>query len=506
MKKNLWLLAALALVFVSTLAMPRFVSADTTGITFSGDIVQYMQTQKAMINTLFDSWYANVYQELSKTWLAILRTTDYQSLVCLWIFPVDSILSTLQKDKITLKTSIARDISELDNRVTGLEEKNRLQKENNVDLFEWSSYAIQKSLLKNDIDTIFAKDRWFIQAFESWYRAKIRSFIIDYAQYSTQNKDLVKTINTKISKLAFILSGYNAIQDKIATMYDAMGIGDTMDKFASLKTAALAALAKQLDPIIALKVKIFKVLPWLSGELAVQKEAAIKQYMLDMDEYFASAFQRRYDRTAYNKLVESFTKFQTTYYTNQRLNCTTVIGGASDDTWLALLSAQIIKVSANISSGIAAAQTSTSKEVFKTALLSGFQKIFNTTIIKQKVTAFQNGIKSVITNLQNLLTPTTPTTPTTTGSTDTNVLPLGFVFTKPLTLNQQSADAGALQQVLKALELYSWPINNTFTQATKDALYAYQLQKWILTKKSSASLRGLLGPATRASLNKLLQK
>jgi hypothetical protein len=54
--------------------------------------------------------------------------------------------------------------------------------------------------------------------------------------------------------------------------------------------------------------------------------------------------------------------------------------------------------------------------------------------------------------------------------------------------------------------LYSWPINNIFTQATKDALYAYQLQKWILTSKSSAGLRGLLGPSTRASLNKLLQK
>jgi hypothetical protein len=115
-------------------------------------------------------------------------------------------------------------------------------------------------------------------------------------------------------------------------MYDAMGIGDTMDKFASLKTAALAALAKQLDPIIALKVKIFGFIPALSGELAVQKESAIKQYMLDMDEYFASAFQKRYDRSAYTKLVESFTKFQTTYYSNQRLNCTTVIGGASDDT------------------------------------------------------------------------------------------------------------------------------------------------------------------------------
>ena len=68
-------------------------------------------------------------------------------------------MSTLQKDKITLKTSIAGDISNLENRVSGLEEKNRLQKENTVDLFDGSSYAIQKSLLKNDIDTMFAKDK-----------------------------------------------------------------------------------------------------------------------------------------------------------------------------------------------------------------------------------------------------------------------------------------------------------------------------------------------------------
>lgn len=507
MKIFLWLLGTLVLGFVSTLAMPHFVSAESTEVNFSGDIVQYMQTQETTLNALFASWYANVYQELSKTWLAILRTTDYQSLVCLWIFPADSILSTLQKDKITLKTLLARDISELNNKVAGLEEKNRLQKENTVDLRDGSSYLIQKSLLKTDIDAIVAKDKWSIQAFESGYRAKIRNFIIDYAQYSAQNKDLIKTLTAKISKLTFILSGYNAVQDKVATMYQAMWIGDTMDKFASLKIAALAALAKQLDTVIALKVKIFPFLPGLSGELAVQKDAAIKQYMLDMDEYFASAFQRRYDRAAYNTLVESFTKFQTTYYTNQRLNCTTVIGGATNDTDLAVLSAQIAKVSANISSGITAAQSSTNKDAFKAALLSWFQKIFNTQFFKQKLTSFQKDIKSVITNLQNILTPTTVSTGSTVDiPTPANLLPIGFVFAQPLKLGQQSADAGALQQVLKALELYSWPINNIFTQATKDALYAYQLQKWILTTKSNAGLRGLLGPVTRASLNKLLAK
>jgi hypothetical protein len=54
--------------------------------------------------------------------------------------------------------------------------------------------------------------------------------------------------------------------------------------------------------------------------------------------------------------------------------------------------------------------------------------------------------------------------------------------------------------------LYKWAIGTVYTQATKDAVYAYQLQAGILTSKSKASLRGLFGPSTRASLNKLLQK
>ena len=507
MKRIIWLLSLLSILSMFGLVLPHYVSADTTGTTFDGDISAYMQTQKTTLNTLFDSWYAKVYQELSKTWLTILNTTNYQSLVCLWIFPAESILASLQKDKLALKTSISKDISELENRVTALEEKNTLQKSTNVDLRDGSSYEIEKWVLKSDIDAMLSKDKWFIQSFQSGYIAKINSFIISFVQYSAQNSALVNAVGVKISKITFIQSGYTTLQNKVSNMYQEMGITDIMDKFTALKNTAIATLGAQLDPIIALKLKLMSFIPALSGELAVQKEAAIKQYMLDMNDYFATAFQKRYDRAAYNKLVDSFTKFQTSYYTNSRLNCSNIIGWTNDDTGLAILSAQLNKVSTNVSSGIIAAQLGMDKDAFKTSLLSGFQKIYNSTILQQKIQSFQNGITSVIANLKNLLIPTPVSTGSTTAwSTTTTLLPLGFVFTKALTLNQTSSDAGALQQVLKALALYTGPINNIFTQATKDALYSYQLQKGILTSSSSASVRGLLGPTTRASLNKILQK
>jgi len=506
MKKIIWLFSLLSILSIFGLALPHFVSADTTGTPFAGDISAYMQTQKTTLTSLFDSWYVNIYKELSKTWLSILNTTNYQSLVCLGIFPAESILASLQKDKLALKTSLSKDISELENRAAALEEKNTLQKETTVDLRNGSSYEIEKWVLKSDIDAMVAKDKWFIQAFQSGYMTKISSFISNFIQYSTQNSALVNAIAIKVSKINYIFSGYNTLQNKVATMYQTMGISDVMDKFTALKNTAMATLGTQLDPVIALKLKLMSFIPSLSGELAVQKESALNQYMLDMNEYFASAFQKWYDRAAYTKLVDSITKFQKTYYTNSRLNCSTIIGGANDDTGLAILSAQINAVSTNVSSGIIAAQAGMDKDAFKASLLSGFQKIFNTAVIKQKILSFQNSITSVITNLKNLLTPSPSTTPTTTGSSSTTLLPLGFVFTKTLTLNQTSSDAWALQQVLKSINLYTGPINNTFTQATKDALYAYQLQKWILTPDNAVSLRGTLGPTTRASLNKLLTK
>ncbi|MEI8091715.1 MAG: hypothetical protein WCG98_05875 [bacterium] len=71
-------------------------------------------------------------------------------------------------------------------------------------------------------------------------------------------------------------------------------------------------------------------------------------------------------------------------------------------------------------------------------MLSGFQNIFNTKILQQKIASFQKGITSLLTTLQNVVSPVTVTTGTTapvvTTGTETSVLPIGFVFTKPLTL------------------------------------------------------------------------
>jgi hypothetical protein len=53
----------------------------------------------------------------------------------------------MQKDKLTLRTSLTRDFSELENKANALEEKKALQANNTVDLFDGSSYEEQRSIL-----------------------------------------------------------------------------------------------------------------------------------------------------------------------------------------------------------------------------------------------------------------------------------------------------------------------------------------------------------------------
>jgi hypothetical protein len=101
--------------------------------------------------------------------------------------------------------------------------------------------------------------------------------------------------------------------------------------------------------VIALKLKLFKSLPSLSGSLFAQKASVIKQYQLEMDNYLSNAFSQWFDRGKYIKLKEKIAAFKKTYYTNQSLNCSTIIA-TSDDTGAALLSQDISWMVANLNS------------------------------------------------------------------------------------------------------------------------------------------------------------
>lgn len=74
-------------------------------------------------------------------------------------------------------------------------------------------------------------------------------------------------------------------------------------------------------------------------------------------------------------------------------------------------------------------------------------------------------------------------------------------FTVAYRKNEKHDKIGVLQSLLKNLGLYSWSINSTYTNATIQSVYAFQLQKWILTIWEKSSAKWWLWPSTREALN-----
>jgi peptidoglycan hydrolase-like protein with peptidoglycan-binding domain len=78
------------------------------------------------------------------------------------------------------------------------------------------------------------------------------------------------------------------------------------------------------------------------------------------------------------------------------------------------------------------------------------------------------------------------------------------VFTKPFKSGEYAEGVKVLQNLLTTLQLYTWTINGIYGKATKDAVYRFQLSKWLLKGyEKKPDVRWWMGPATRAALNQL---
>lgn len=186
---------------------------------------------------------------------------------------------------------------------------------------------------------------------------KIKNFVTLFTQYVAANKDLLKAIADKMTTVQSIFSGFTGLQIQISNLYDVMGVDVALTKLETLKTTALTNLENKIDPFVAVQIRIFKKLTGLSGDSLNQKFVSINQYKLDIDEYFASAFQKLFDYAKYTKLKDQITSLRTSLYVGTRLNCANVIG--TDPATITQIAQDITKLTSAVISGTQKAQTMT---------------------------------------------------------------------------------------------------------------------------------------------------
>jgi len=455
------------------------------------------------VGTSFDASYQKVSTIFQTTGMALLKTVDYQSLICLGVLPAQSLLAQLQTDKMDIKTSFNKDFVQLENEIASLQEKYRIQQDMGVDMLNGVTYDAAQNQIKADIDKIVSIHTGMVQTFELGYKTKILKFISDYAQYLTQNKDLLQTINAKIVKLQYLISQSTAIQSWLNSIYTNLQISDIMDKVPTVQNALQQVFLANVVPYIDTQVKKFKVATTLSWALLGLKDTTLSQYNQDKDTYLAKIVAPWYNYPQYLKTQQEIQQIKDTYYTAGKLNCTQVLLGIPTATQDKIF-ADVASTLQNISSGVALSKWNTS---LKTTFLSGIQS-FLTSTTAQKILGFKKSAESLLAQTIKALQTSGKDTDMSSGTTTPPAQPASVPLTKinatkAFTLNQYHKDIGILQTLLTTKWYYTGAINNTYTPATKSAVYAFQRAMGISTP--SKALQGYFGPATKAKVNSLLK-
>lgn len=502
MKKFSKMLVFLSMLLFCCIALHSY--ATTT--TYDGALIDYLQAEKTSIGDLFDTTYDTVYAAFAKTWLNIVKSVEYQWLVCLWAISDGWLLAQLQKDKITFKVWFNRDFVELEKRILGLEEKKRIQEENNITMFDpGTSYETEKARLKDEIDTKAQTYRTLIASFSTTYTRETAKLINDFQLYLAANQQLLAGIKNKMTNIEKVASGFAKLDTTITTINSKItGLDDLIQKIEISKTKWLTALDSTIKSLLAINTKRYKRLQTLDGVLTQQKLYVLGQYQMDIDEYVSNSLQNRYDRSQYLSLKDDVENLTSLYYTSSKqLNCSNIL--SSLDTGASLL-ARIATMQVAVNSWLANIEKYGITSAVKDQIYSGFQSMYIQKF-KQRYNEYVAYLKNYISiSLKNLVasnannTTEVSTSSQTTSTEKTNTV----VFTKPFKSGQYSQDIKALQNVLTTLWLYMWAIDGVYNVATKEAVYQFQLSKWLLKwYENRPDVRWYFWPATRNAINNL---
>lgn len=476
---------------------------STGSVKYTWSLLTYLNEQETSLSLSLSTTYAQLYSTFSKTWLNILKSIEYQSLVCLWAIKSVSLLSQLQKDKMTLTIAFKKDFIDLENHILDLEEKHALQILDNVNVFDsGTTYESEKAKIKDMIDEKVRLHKWFINNFATSYVAKNTDFLTTFLQYSTANKTLIKGIQDKMTKVQGVLNAFSGVELAVASINAKFtGLDDLLQKMEESKIKGLANLDQTIQPLIDTNIKKYTKLQNFIDELTKQKIYVVNQYQTDFDEYLAKNFQSRYSLTWYLALKNQVNTFKAKFYNDGHLNCTNILS-TNDDSATLLTKINAMKLAIN--SWLAKIETDWVSTTFQDQLYSGFQSLY-VQKFKQRYAEYTSYIRGYITKfLENIIPISLPTTTGTVTVISAPIIKSTYVFTKPFKSGEYGEGVKALQNLFTTINLYSWAIDGIYNKATKNAVYKFQLAKWLLKwYEKKPSVWWWMGPATRAALNKL---
>jgi hypothetical protein len=122
------------------------------------------------------------------------------------------IISDIQTNIQNIKSSFLVSLSQLESDAYSLEQKNTLQKQTQISLFQsGTTYEGEKAKLLISLANLIATTKNSLQSLQQSYSTKMTDFTISVSDYTSKNTALISSVQSKIIKI-------NTLDQKISNL------------------------------------------------------------------------------------------------------------------------------------------------------------------------------------------------------------------------------------------------------------------------------------------------
>jgi len=482
----------------------------------SATFLSSIATQKDSVLSWYDAAYTRVYKKFGTSGASLMKSLNYQSLVCLGVMNNGSFLQQMQDELKSMKVDFLNQYNTIVASVWDLDQKQHIYTDSNVSLFTYGSYDKDLAALSTKYAQLISGSQQNIVTFQTKYDQALSSFVSQFATYVKKNQTLIDQVSSKLTLVQSLDTRFASL-DSVLSAYRLRLAGTWSSFFSNLptvKTKTFAAFDTALQSVADIQINKQRILKNLSGALLPQKLVALSGYADQFDSTYNQFLSSWYDNAGYLALQTKIDAFHIKYLSGSTYSCSSILSTS----WFDLDVASIIKDINQFSGSLSSWSDSVSSGAFQKRVLSWFSTLQDKqkTLLASYTTFVQTTTQTLLAQYkQNAQTTTSWSSSVSTGTLSPAVVvppvissfvaPVWFSFTQAFTTNQKHASIGILQKLLTSISYYSGAINNTYTKETKSAVYRFQLDHGLLKwYEKRPQTRWWMGPATRATLNNLL--
>lgn len=510
--KNLFFLLGLSFVLFPLLTNAQSPWVTTTWNVATGQVVvktlwENLKDYKDTLSNYLETTYQMLSWKYTVNVLPLIKSPNYQSLVCLWIINPSTLWSDLLKEKDKIKSDLLWEYVLLSTDILLLEGK---LKENLIDTM---TYSAEKSRLEIKVTNFNQAWNSLIVSFESTYWTKMNLLSQDINKYISQNTELLKTLNDKVIKIQSAVENFKTLEDSILKLNNKISDWNNIIwSLSDTKGNMEKTLSSKLDEYVTLKTNIYKQLIWLNDILSKQKSMVIRLFSLDLDEKLQGNFSKWYDIKDYEYLKEQVQLLKNSFYVNDNLNCSKILNTTLDLwSYFGTIDTKIQGMITKLNNWLVILNQSWSADSIRSDLVNWF-KDFYFKNYDSTFNEFKNFSESQIkilmakfdSNLNNQSNNNQSNNNQTNNQVENNFDIVKF-FTKAYKKNEKHENIKTLQNLLKSLSLYDWAVDWVYGQKVINAVYQFQLNNWLLVwYEKRPNVWGWMGPATMKKLNEAL--